>query len=71
MPWDAEELSNRFLRRAEQADRRIDECTLRISHSPGHRRAHDEALAEFYVYNALHARTFLRSREELLSRYAR
>jgi hypothetical protein len=57
--WDTEELSRRFVRLAQQADDRKTECRQRVASSPAHKLAHDEALAEFYVYNRLHGRTFL------------
>jgi hypothetical protein len=65
--WDIEELSTRFLRNAERADLRQADCRRRISYSPGHKRAHDEALAEFYVYHRLHGRTFLATPEDLIT----
>jgi hypothetical protein len=57
--WDADQISERFLRLAQQAHDRKTECRQRITNSPGHKRAHDEALAEYYVYNRLHGRIFL------------
>ena len=59
--WDADHLSRRFEHLAQNKDLRVEECRRRSGRSPGHKRAHDEALAEFYVYNRLHGRTFLSS----------
>jgi hypothetical protein len=64
--WDADVLSAEFLRAAERAAARMQECRSRARTSPGHKGAYDEALAEFYVYNRLHGRTFLASRDALL-----
>jgi hypothetical protein len=63
--WSAESLSDRFLRDAERTEARYVECRAKVPRSQSYKRLHDEALAEFYVANRLHGRTFLASKERL------
>lgn len=65
--WDVQDLSRRFLRLAEQTERRAEECRQRVPGSPGHKWFHDEALAQFSVYHRLHGRTFLETPLALVS----
>ncbi|MGB9369603.1 MAG: hypothetical protein WCE79_26720 [Xanthobacteraceae bacterium] len=65
--WDVQSLSERFLRLADQTERRAEECRQRVPRSSGHKWFHDEALAEFSVYHRLHGRTFLETPQALVS----
>ena|ERR1700741_1263034 len=66
-PWDAEALSRRFLWLATEKERYAGEARRKVSsRTDSYKRVHDEALAEFYVANRLHGRTFLNTRQELV-----
>ena len=65
--WNKEQISQSFRRQAEEAERYCGEVRSKIKHRPSYKDIFDEHMAKFYVYNRLHGRTFLDSREELLS----
>jgi hypothetical protein len=63
MAWDPDIISQQFLAKAECAERYLDEVKAKVRANPSYQVIHDMTLAEFYVYNHLHGRTFLRTRE--------
>ncbi len=64
--WNVETLSSRFLREANSAEGYLRELRFKIETNKSYERVYDEHLARFYVFNYLHGRTFLYSREALL-----
>ena len=69
--WDSERVSRAFLSQAKEAERYCMEVRRKVKLNPGYKRVHDEHRAKFYVYNYLHARTFLESREKLVQELER
>ena len=69
--WDKNQVSIRFLRQAEDAERYLQEIKGKVESQPTYEHLFDEHLARFYVYNYLHGRTFLSSERELLSELQR
>ena len=67
MAWDTRIRSTQYLARAESARIRVKKCLARIQHSDQYKRLHDEALAEFHVFNRLHGRNFLKTPATLLA----
>jgi hypothetical protein len=67
LAWDVKGISDAFLHAAEMHEARVQEVKLKALKSSGYQYDHDEHLAEFAVYNRLHGRTFLESREALLA----
>ena len=65
--WNPESLSSQFLSVAESAERYMLECKMKAATSEAHKALHDEHLAKFYVFNYLHGRTFLATRDAFLS----
>ena len=53
--------------KAEGADRYLREIRTKISRTTSYEHIYDETLAEFWVFNYLHGRTFLSTRETLLA----
>lgn len=51
-------MNDDFLRRSIEAGNRAKECLQKADDQFEYRQLHDEALAEFYVYNRLHGRAF-------------
>jgi hypothetical protein len=68
MGWDPEAVSQRFLRAAATAEDYLREVRSKIASQPTYGTTHDQTLAEYYVYNHLHGRTWLDTRETLLTR---
>lgn len=66
MPWDRDALHRRFLMMAQNAEHRLNETRAKVRTNTSYKSFFDAALAEFYVYNRLHGRTWLESRQELL-----
>jgi len=64
--WNLEELSARYLHQAEDAERYLAEVRGKLKRNRSYEHVFDEHIARFYVYNYLHGRTFLQTREELL-----
>lgn len=67
MNWNPEKLSQLFISQAGEAERYMKEVKSKISRTDNYKPIFDEHLAKFYVYNYLHGRTFLESRELLLN----
>jgi len=65
--WDPNGLTKSFIIAAESAERYMKECKWKVKRSEGYKALHDEHLAKFYVFNYLHGRTFLETREMLLA----
>jgi len=63
MAWDRNTNSQQFLAQAERAELYLDEVKVKVKSNPSYRVLHDQTLAEFYVYNHLHGRTCLQTRE--------
>ncbi|MGZ5135869.1 MAG: hypothetical protein ACXWCG_12000 [Flavitalea sp.] len=64
--WDIELLSSRFLNEANNAERYLREVKVKVKTNASYERVYDEHLARFYVFNYLHGRTFLSSKDALL-----
>lgn len=64
--WDPEALTRRFLHQAEDAERYLAEVRGKVKSNPSYQHVYDEHMARFYVFNYLHGRTFLESRNSLL-----
>lgn len=64
--WDQKRLHEYFLHLAQERERYMGELKGKLKHSPAYEAIFDQTLAEFYVYNHFHGRTFLSSREEFL-----
>lgn len=64
--WNDNQLSNRFQFCAEKAEQYLRELPDKIRRNSSYERIYDETLAEYYVYNYLHGKTFLSSRFTLL-----
>jgi hypothetical protein len=69
--WNPESLSRSFISSAESAERYMRECKSKLSRSDRYKELHDEHLAKFYVFNYLHGRTFLETREKFLAELQR
>ena len=65
--WDVDRLSQEFLVNAENAERYLDEVRRKLRQTKSYELIFDETLATLYVFNYLHGRTFLESRESLLA----
>jgi hypothetical protein len=66
MAWDAESLSKSYQWQAKDAERYLGTLKEKIKHNKSYERIYDEHLARFWVYNHLHGRTFLGSKDALL-----
>lgn len=64
--WNPQELSARYLHQAQDAERYLREVRGKLKRNPSYEHVFDEHMARFYVYNHLHERTFLDTREALL-----
>ncbi|WP_439504216.1 hypothetical protein [Methylophaga sp.] len=64
--WDRDRISEFYLRQAQEAERYCNEVRGKIKRTFSYEAVFDEHMAKFYVYNYLHGRTFLESRESLL-----
>ena len=69
--WSPSGENDYFLRGAQEAERYAQEVRGKVTSNPSYKRVHDEHLAKFYVYNYLHGRTCLSSRDELLAELKR
>lgn len=65
--WECKKVSERFLHTARLTELYLEEVREKVKNNPSYERILDEHLAKFYVYNCLHGRTFLASKEELIS----
>ncbi|MEO9805255.1 MAG: hypothetical protein ABJF04_18500 [Reichenbachiella sp.] len=61
--WNPEHLSKSFLFQANEAERYCKEVKSKIDRTPTYKQVFDEHLAKFYVFNYLHDRTFLETKE--------
>jgi hypothetical protein len=65
--WNSDALSREFESSARNAERYLEELRLKVRRNRSYEAIYDQTCAEFYVYNYLHGRTFLESRELLLA----
>ncbi len=65
--WDPERLSQEFLAKAEACERSLDEIKTRLHMTRSYELIFDEALAEFYVFNSLHGKPLLATRDQFLA----
>jgi hypothetical protein len=63
MAWETNTLSQQFLTRAEAVELYLHEVRAKVKSNAAYQVIHDQTLAEFYVYNHLHGRTCLQTRE--------
>ena len=64
--WNWQEVSDRYLRIAEEAERYMEEVRQKMGDSLTYQMIFDEHLAKFYVYNNLHGKLFLETKELLI-----
>jgi len=69
--WDEESVSRSFQYKAESTERYLKEIGPKMRERPTYKTVYDMYLAEFYVYNSLHGKAFLRSRDALLAELER
>lgn len=69
--WDTDQISKTFRSLAREAERDCNEVRKKVKLNPSYERVYDELLAKFYVYNYLHGRLFLSSREQLVEELQR
>jgi len=65
--WDAESLSKRFEFAASSAESYFQQVRPKMATQPAYQRVYDEKVAEFGVFNRLHGRTCLDTRDALLA----
>jgi len=65
--WDLEALTREFLATAQSAERYLSEVRAKLHLTKSYEPIYDQTLADLYVFNYLHDRTFLATRESLLS----
>jgi hypothetical protein len=65
--WDPERLSQEFLVKTEACERYLDEIKAKLHVTRSFELIFDEALAEFYVFNGLHGKPFLATRDQFLA----
>jgi len=65
--WDSKKLSNEFLSTAHLEEIYLDEISDKAKSNISYQEVFDEHLAKFYVYNHLHGRTYLDSKESLIA----
>ncbi len=64
--WDADALSKRYELLTLNAEGRLKELDWKIKEKPAYAVEYDAVLADFWVYNYLHGKTFLASRDALI-----
>ncbi|HEX8830088.1 MAG TPA: hypothetical protein VF705_02925 [Longimicrobium sp.] len=69
--WDVESVSRSFQYRADSTDRYLQEIRPKVQDRPAYEIVYDMHLAEFWVYNYLHGKTFLQNRETLVAELSR
>ena len=69
--WDVESVSRSFEYRAKSTDRYLQEIGPKVQDRPAYKAVHDMHLAEFWVYNWLHGKTFLQTRDTLVAELRR
>ena len=65
--WDPESLSQEFLAKARACEQYLDEVRIKLHLTRSYELIFDEALAEFHVFNSLHGKPFLATRDQLLA----
>jgi len=65
--WNPEALTGEFSARAENAERYLNEVRAKLHLSNSYELVYDQTLAEFCAFNYFHGRTFLDTRDSLLS----
>lgn len=65
--WDPERLSQEFLVKAKACERYLDEIKARLHVTRSFELIFDEAHAEFYVFDYLHGKPFLATRDQVLA----
>ena len=65
--WDWKILSDKYLYIAQDTERYLNEVREKLKTNDNYKIIFDENLAKYYVYNYLHGRTFLQSREEFVN----
>ena len=69
--WDTDRISETFRSIAIKAERDYSEVRRKVKLNPSYKMIYDEHLAKFYVYNYLHGKLFLSSREQLVEELQR
>lgn len=64
--WDIDQISSTFRCQALEAERYCNEVKYKIKSNPSYESIYDEHIAKFHVYNYLHGKRFLSSRDQLL-----
>jgi len=64
--WDEEKISRQFETTARLAENYYKEIQHKLSRTNSYKNLSDEHLSKFYIYNSLHGKTFLNSRESFL-----
>jgi hypothetical protein len=65
--WDAGALNREFLARAENSERYLKEVETKLRLNRSYEVIYDQTMAEFYVFNYFHGRSFLLTRESFLA----
>jgi hypothetical protein len=65
--WDPERLNQEFLAKTKACERYLDEIKAKLHVTRSFELIFDEALAEFYVFNSLHGKPFLATRDQFLA----
>jgi hypothetical protein len=65
--WDPKILSEEFLAKTQACERYLDEIKAKLHVTRSFELIFDEALAEFYVFNYLHGKPFLATRDQFLA----
>jgi len=65
--WDSQRVSDGYLSTARDAEIYLDEIREKVKSNPSYEVIYDEYLAKFFVYNYLHGRTFLDTKQALVS----
>jgi hypothetical protein len=65
--WNPAALSREFLLKAENAERYLMKLRTKLDCGEFYKTMYDETLADLYVYNYLHGRTFLKTKNSLLA----
>jgi hypothetical protein len=66
--WNPESLSKEFLAKAEACRQYLREVKAKLRFRRSYEFIFDQTLAEFYVFNSLHGKSFLATRDDLLAR---
>jgi len=69
--WEPEQISRQFRFIGDEAERYFLEAKEKAKYNKSYERIYDEHLAKFAVYNYLHGRLFLATRESLVTELKR